>query len=198
MKKCEERFEEAIKGFDAVHRKDPEKVFTEDGKVARSLRYHQRLTYWAQKLSLDPSEALRLAARCQHLQRWAIPRATFPMDRVGYRRWRSALAEFHAKEAGAILRSVGYSEIVINRVGELLMKKRLRLDEEVQLFEDAICLVFLECELPEFVRKHDEMKVESVLRKTWKKMSPHGREAAHALSADLSGEIQVLLQPFVR
>lgn len=193
MKKRDQRFEEAIEAFDAIHREDPEEAFTQDGKVTRSLRYHQRLTHWVEQLSGEPSEALRLAARCQHLRRRAIPRGTFPPDKVGYRKWRTALAEFHAREAASILHRVGYSETLISRVIELLLKRRLGLDREVQLFEDSICLVFLEYELPEFAKKHDEMKLRSVLQKTWKKMSALGHEGARALSADLEPEVQALL-----
>jgi hypothetical protein len=141
---------------------------------------------------------LLLAARCQHLLRKVIPRESYPMDRSGYRNWRSALAEFHAGKAGEILLGVGYPESVISRVGEFLMKKRLRLDPEVQLFEDAICLVFLELDLTEFSRKHDDTKMTSILRKTWRKMSPEGHCLALEHSKSLPPEIQVLLNKAIQ
>ena len=53
----------------------------------------------------DASEALRLAVRCQHIQRWTIPRHTYAMDRHGYLRWRTTLAKFHADTAAAIFSS---------------------------------------------------------------------------------------------
>ena len=45
-----------------------------------------------------------LAARCQHIQRWKIPRADYPMTRVGYQQWRVRLRDFHADLARTILR----------------------------------------------------------------------------------------------
>jgi hypothetical protein len=36
--------------------------------------YAQRLTDWVLRLSPDATEELRLAARCQHICRWEIPR----------------------------------------------------------------------------------------------------------------------------
>jgi hypothetical protein len=49
--------------------------------------------------------------------------------------------------------------------------------------EDAVCLVFLEFEFDAFLEKHpDEDKAVEILEKTWKKMSPRGREAALTLS----------------
>ena len=45
----------------------------------------------------DGPEAVRLAARCQHIRRWTIPRADYPAGREGYRRWRTDLARFRAK-----------------------------------------------------------------------------------------------------
>jgi len=48
--------------------------------------------------------------------------------------------------------------------------------------EDALCLVFLEHELDEFIQKYpDEDKAIAILQKTWKKMSARGHEAALAL-----------------
>jgi hypothetical protein len=121
----------------------------------KSFLYHQQLSYWVEQLAEPPSEALLLAARCQHLQRKAIPRDRLPRDRKGYRSWRTSLAEFHARKAGEILRDVGYADAMVERVSELLKKHRLKLEPEVQLFEDAICLVFLEFDLLEFSSKHD-------------------------------------------
>jgi hypothetical protein len=114
------------------------------------------------------------------------------MDRDGYRRWRTDLQQFHADQAGEILREVGYDEATIARVQFLLRKERLKLDPETQLLEDVACLVFLESYFAEFARKHDEEKLIPILRRTWAKMSPRGREAALAL--DLAPEGKDLVQ----
>jgi hypothetical protein len=103
------------------------------------------------------------------------------MDRDGYRRWRTDLSKFHAETTGRILRGVGYDEATVERVGSLLRKQQLKTDPDCQLLEDVICLVFLEYELADFAKKHDEEKLIYILRRTWKKMSARGHQAALGL-----------------
>jgi hypothetical protein len=114
--------------------------------------------------------------------RWTIPRSTYPSGRAGYHRWRTALQKFHAERAAEILRRVGYDDATIARVQSLLRKKALQTDADSQLLEDVACLVFLEHYFGEFALEHDEHKVIGILRKTWGKMSPVGREAAMGLN----------------
>ena len=120
--------------------------------------------------------------RAQHIQRWRIPRDTYPKDRQGYRRWRTELGKFHAQTAGAILRDVGYDEAIVERVAALLRKERLKTDPECQLLEDVICLVFLEHYFEDFAGQHDEEKLIGIIRKTWNKMSERGHRAALELA----------------
>jgi hypothetical protein len=47
--------------------------------------------------------------------------------------------------------------------------------------EDVVCLVFLENYFAEFAREHDEPKLIEIVRKTWKKMSDRGHQAALTL-----------------
>jgi hypothetical protein len=100
------------------------------------------------------------------------------MNRAGYFRWRTRLYEFHAERAGQILSEVGYDEATTARVQDLLRKKNLRTNPEMQLLEDVACLVFLEGDLGALVREQGEDKVINILKKTWRKMSPQGRQAA--------------------
>ncbi|HEY8940575.1 MAG TPA: DUF4202 family protein, partial [Cellvibrio sp.] len=72
----------------------------------------------------------------------------------------------------------GYDESTITRVKDLLLKRSLKRDEEVQALEDVICLVFIEFYLEDFASKHDEAKLIDIIRKTWNKMSAKGHEAA--------------------
>jgi hypothetical protein len=80
------------------------------------------------------------------------------MTRAGYHQWRTTLARFHADEAAAILRGVGYDEATVARVQSLVRKEGLKTDPETQTLEDVACLVFLEDEFREFARKHDEAR----------------------------------------
>jgi hypothetical protein len=165
----------------------------EDPRGEHSARYHARLAHWVRQLDESASEPLRLAARCQHVRRWEIPRADYPDGRGGYKRWRSDLARHHAACAREMLRASGYDGVSIERVEALLLKRGLKTDAEVQLLEDAICLVFLETELESFATKHARDKLLRVLRKTWNKMSPRGHAEARALAARLAPAARALL-----
>ena len=187
-----ERFRTAIERFDAANSEDPRREVCEGKEVPRELLYARRMTRWLDRLAAGASETLRLATRCQHICRWTIPRSDFPMNRSGYRRWRTTLASFHAEKAAEILCDVGYDEVTIARVGSLLRKEELKKDPETQLLEDVVCLVFLEDYFADFAKQHDEKKVLTILRKTWKKMSPRGHEAALALA--LPPEARALIE----
>ncbi len=184
--------------FDEAHREDPRIVTVGGEEIPWSLLYHRRLHHWVQRLADPASEALLLAARCQHIRRWQIPRSDYPMDRTGYHRWRKTLLKFHAEQARDILQTVGYPEDTIQRVQELIQKLRLKLDPEVQLFEDAICLVFLEIEFVEFSEKHEEGKIVEILQKTWRKMSPGGHRVALELVESLPAEAREVVGKAVR
>ena len=188
-----ENFKSALKRFEAIDCEDPRKLEEDDTEIAWSLLYHRRLQYWVEQLSENPSEALLLAARCQHIRRWEIARKTYPMNRSGYQKWRRRLARHHAEQAKIVLESAGYDGYLIQRVQELIQKVRLKLDPEVQLLEDAICLLFLEIEYEKFLKKHSEEKVINILRKTWHKMSPAGHGAAQSIVSTLSGEARRLV-----
>jgi len=159
-----------------------------------SVRYHRRLVAWVERLDPHASEALRLAAHCQHIRRWTRPRSDYPPGLGGYKRWRSDLARFHGDRAEEVLRDVGYDDGLVKRVRALLLKKGLGADPEVQRFEDAICLTFLENEYEAFAAKHDEDALLRILRKTWKKMSPRGQAAALDLAGELSERARSLVE----
>jgi len=187
-----ENFARAVTKFYSVHREDPESVVWHGSEMPRACLYHERLNYWVEELDPDAPEPLRLAAHCQHLCRWAIPRTDYPEGLAGYRRWRRALAEFHVKEASTILRNVGYDDSTVDRVRDFLTKKNLKRDPEVQRFEDAICLVFFEIELTEFAGKHDRDRLIRILRKVWLKMSGDGQQVAVRLTKQLPDQVQGL------
>jgi hypothetical protein len=187
-----ERFTQAIRHFDAANAEDPEREVIDGVPVPKQLLYAQRMTAWLERYAPGASEALRLAARSQHIRRWMIPRDQYPMDRPGYLQWRTTLGRFHADTAAAILRGAGYEESIILRVQSLLRKEGLKRDPEVQCLEDVICLVFLESYCADFAWQHDTAKALSILRKTWNKMSERGREVA--LAASLPAEVRRMIE----
>jgi hypothetical protein len=148
----------------------------------RLLVQAERLARWVDRLEPEASEALRLAAHCQHLERWKIARGDFPEGRVGYLQWRTQLGRFHAARAREVLTGLGYDEATIAAVERIATKQNLRSNRDSQTMEDALCLVFLEFELDDFMRKYpDEQKAIDILQKTWRKMSERGHDAALAL-----------------
>ena len=177
----DDRFRRAVERFDAANGEDPNLELADGVEQPKELVYARRMTARLDRFRPDAPEAVRLAARCQHIRRWTIPRSDYAAGREGYRRWRTDLARFHADTAAAILGEVGYGDDVVARVGSLLRKERLKADPDVQLLEDVICLVFVEHYLAGFAPKHDEETLDGVLRKTWRKMSEDGRRAALAL-----------------
>ncbi|MEM6955141.1 MAG: DUF4202 domain-containing protein [Myxococcota bacterium] len=174
------RLEAAFAAFDAANALDPN---SEDDQP-KELLYARRMTEALRAFAPGASEVLELAARAQHLERWKIARSEYPMDRPGYLRWRQELKKRHAARAGEILERVGYDAPLIERVQTLLMKKGIKADADVQCLEDVICLVFLRHYWNDFRLKHDEAKLINIVRKTWKKMSPAGHEAALKLEFD--------------
>ena len=175
-----DRFERALAAIDAMHAEDP----LSDGDVPAELAYARRMTAALERLRPDAPEALRLAVRAQHLQRWRLPRSAYPAGKAGYHAWRTAQLKQHAELAAAAARDAGYDEATAERVARLVRKKDLARDPDAQALEDAACLVFLERELHPFAEGRDEAQLVDILKKTWRKMSPRARELALALPLD--------------
>jgi hypothetical protein len=173
-----QRLENTLAAFDAANLQDPNTEIVAGKTVAKEWIYGQRMSAQLTKFRADASEVLQLAARSQHICRWKIPRTDYPMDRAGYKKWRLDLAQMHGDIAGEIMASQGYDKPIISRVKDLLLKRSLKRDDEVQALEDVICLVFIEFYLEEFATKHEEAKLIDIIRKTWNKMSPNGHAAA--------------------
>jgi hypothetical protein len=171
------RYQQAIAAIDAANGADPNRV---SGRP-KELVYSEQMSRWLDRLAPGAAEPLRLAVRAQHIRRWEIPRDSYPMDRVGYLKWRTDLKHLHAKLVGEILAGAGYDDVTVARVQGLVRKDRLKQDPDSQTLEDVACLVFLENYFADFAKQHDAAKVIDILRKTWKKMSPTGQSAALAL-----------------
>lgn len=188
----EKLFEQAIEAFDKENALDPNRVVVNGTEKARELAYSEWLTSWILKLNPNASLELRLAARCQHLKRWQIPRSEYPEGLKGYTKWKKDLAEFHATEASKILKDLGFDSITIERVRDINLKKNLKTDSEVQAMEDALCLVTLEYQIEEFSAKHTDEKIIDIIRKTWNKMSEDAKK--EALKLKYSNKVLSLIQ----
>ncbi len=175
------RFAAAIRRCDEENARDPNLEIADGVSHPRELLYARRLTDWVLRLCPNAAEPLRLAARCQHLCRWVIPRAAYELTRAGYLKWRTDLKKFHAEKAGAILREVGYGDDVIAQVQALNLKQNFPADPDSRVLEDALCLVFLEFQFAVLAAKTAEDKMINALKKSWQKMTPQAREQALSL-----------------
>ena len=175
-------FEDVLRRFDEANARDPNREVVDGVSHPRELLYAQRLVKWVLRLCPGASEELRLAARCQHICRWEIPRSSHPMTRTGYLQWRATLKKFHAQKAGEILREAGYAEDVIRRVQDLNLKKNFPNDPESRVLEDALCLVFLEFQFAELAARSEDDKMINALRKSWQKMTEPARAEALKLN----------------
>jgi hypothetical protein len=171
----------ARQAIDAAHARDPHRL--PDGRPAE-LVYADRIEAWVVRLLADADDLLRLAARCQHLERFDVPRSSFPDGKAGYFAWRKSLYGKQAARCRELLAAAGFAPADAARASQWVAKEGLRRDAGTQALEDAACLVFLENEIEAFAAQHAEYprdKFVDILRKTWRKMSPAAQGFARQL-----------------
>jgi hypothetical protein len=176
-----DRLNKAIELIDRANSEDPTWEMWQGEEMPKELLYSWHMVRWLEKLDPEASEARQLAARAQHIRRWTVPRESYPEGREGYLRWRKYLYRFHAEQAVAILHEVGYDEVTIDAVRQMISKEGIKRNADVQMIENVACLVFLEHYFPAFAPKYDEAKLIDIVQKTWKKMSEQGQQAALGL-----------------
>ncbi len=184
-------YERARELIDEAHAADQRR--TADGK-AEELVYADRMEAWVAKLVPNGPAVLRLAARCQHLERWSVPRTDYPEGKVGYLMWRRFLYTKQADRAQELLLKAGVSEAEAAEVATWVSKTGLKINAGTQALEDAACLVFLENEIADFAQEHADYpreKFVDIIRKTWRKMSPAAQ--AEALKLELPAGIAALV-----
>ena len=170
-------FDKARLLIDAAHAGDPESA----NGIAAELRYADAMERWIERLVADAAPLLRLAARCQHLERWTVPRDSYPLGKAGYLTWRKGLYVRQADRAQTLLIEAGISAADAAEVHTWVSKTDLIRNAGTQALEDAACLVFLEHEISDFAAAHADYPAEKfidIIRKTWRKMSDRGHDLA--------------------
>ncbi|MDH5634101.1 MAG: DUF4202 domain-containing protein [Gammaproteobacteria bacterium] len=193
-------FDAAVSLIDAANGEDPNTVNVDGKDWPKELLYSHHMSDMLQRYRPEADEAQKLAIRAQHIQRWKSPRDAYPMDRIGYLKWRKDLYKFHADTAGKLLAEAGYDSAVIERVETAIAKKGIASNEDTQLLEDIAGLVFIEHYMQEFADKHpeyDEAKWLDIIRKTWKKMTPTAHEFALSGAIALPTPLVPLIQKAV-
>ena len=193
-------YELAVEFIDAANNEDSN-IESSDGKQwPKEMLYAHRMSDMQQRYAPDCDDAMKLALRAQHIQRWKYPRDEYPMDRKGYHLWRTNLYTFHADTVAALLVKAGYDEEFINRVKLAVSKKSLKSNLDTQLLEDVSALVFIEHYMLAFVEKHpeyDEEKWISIIQRTWNKMTDKAHEYALSGSIRLPEPLIPLIQKAV-
>lgn len=193
----QDRYQTAVAAFDRANAEDPNREAFNGKEYPKELLYAQRMSEMQERYVPEASEAVKLAVRAQHIQRWKILRSEFPMDRQGYLQWRTRLYKFHAETAGRLMQQAGYGGEIIERVKVIVSKTGLKVNPETQLMEDVADLVFIEHYLSGFASQHpeyDEAKWMQIISKTWQKMSVRAHEFT------LAGKIRLpeALAPLIR
>lgn len=170
----------AMDAIDAINADDPNRSNAEPLALAQGKLAHT----WVLRLDENATDALQLAARAHHLRRWAVPRSSYPEGRPGYLRWRRDQKTRHATELRAVLEQVGVDAATVDRAVTIVAKVGLGTDPEVQTFEDAVCLTFVQTQFDETADRLDEDHMVSVVAKTLAKMSDAGRAAALTIELD--------------
>jgi hypothetical protein len=166
---------QAVEAIDAINRDDPNDFDGQPLALAQGRLAHD----WVLRLEPDASDALQLAARAHHLRRWVVPRSSYPDGRPGYLTWRRDQKIRHATELREVLERAGIEAATADRACVVVAKTGLGSDPEVQTFEDAVCLTFLQTQLTSTIDKvHDDDHMVEVIVKTLRKMSDAGKAAA--------------------
>jgi len=189
MSPNQQQFEQATALIDAANAEGP-----------KELLYSHRMSDMLGRYMPEADDAMKLAVRAQHIQRWKSPRDAFPMNRQGYHKWRSELYNFHAETAAGLLTQAGCSEDLIERVRKAVGKREPKTNLDTQLVEDIAALVFIEYYMQEFVDKHpeyDEEKWLRIIRRTWNKMTDPGQKFALSGALKLPEPLIPLIQKAV-
>ncbi len=160
-----------LDAIDAANAHDPN---LDDGRP-EALLYGERMTAELDRLVPKASDALQIAARGQHVERWKLARSEYPEGRAGYLAWRKAQAVHHAEVVMGMMTREAYDVEQVEAAGRMLRKQGIKRDEEVQALEDVICFVFLKWYFQPFAAKHSAEKIQSIVEKTARKMSSAGR-----------------------
>lgn len=160
------RLQAVLAAIDAANGADP---------AGEALLYGERMTQELARLVPQASEALQIAARGQHVERWLLPRGDYPAGKAGYLAWRREQGRRHGERVAAMMRDAGYDAALQDRVAAMLRKEGIKRDAEVQDLEDVICFTFLRWYFQPFAAKHAPEAVLEIVEKTARKMSAPGR-----------------------
>lgn len=186
-----------LEQIDLANSQDPDIALFDGKLLPKAFIYSQHMTRWLFVLDSAPSELMQIACRAQHIERWKMPRASYPEGRAGYYQWRIACGQMHGKRTAELMAVCAYSAEACEQVETILSKRQLRNDADTQLLEDVACLVFLEQYFAEFYEQNQDYSEEQwlrIVRRTWDKMSERGQQQALKLASHLPAHLLALLK----
>lgn len=189
-------YSKALALIDAANSRDPNKVTSDNKEWPKELLYSERMSDMLNRFRPDADDVMKLAIRAQHIERWKSPRNAYPMDRMGYLKWRKDLYVMQAETASGLLRQARYDENQITRLYKAVAKKNIKSNPDTQLLEDVTDLCFIEHYLLDFVNRHPDYSEEKwidIIRKTWNKMS----KEAHQFVLDGNINLPESLTPLI-
>jgi len=150
------------------------------------LSHSKEIAQWVAELrggDTFVSQALRLAAQAQQLERHVVHRSSYAEGREGQREWRAAVKQWQRQRVMDLLTEAGLPNDLATRVGRLVAKEcSADEDPDAQTLQDASCLVFLGNELRQYDnRDTDDGKLADVIQQTWRLMSAPAKAKAAAL-----------------
>ena len=172
------RLASVLDAIDAANSADPGREDDEGTMRPAALLYGQRMSKELEGIDVQASDLLQIAARGQHVERWKLSRRVFPEGREGYLAWRRDQGRAHGERVAGLMADAGYDGTDCARVAQMLRKEGIKRDPEVQVLEDAACLVFLRWYFGDFAAGRDPDDVARIVAKTARKMSARGRAQA--------------------
>lgn len=167
-----DRLTAALAAIDAANAAGPDDA---------DLLYGQRMTDELALLYPDASEPLQIACRGQHIERWMLPRASYPGGREGYLTWRRDQAHRHASRVAEIMAAAAYPPEDIAAAERMLRKEGIKRDPQVQALEDVACFTFLRWYAGDFLATQDAAAIDRIVNRTARKMSAMARARALAV-----------------
>jgi hypothetical protein len=193
-------YETARNLIDTANSADPNRVSAHGREWPKERLYSERMSDMLDRFDPGADEAMKLAIRAQHIERWKSPRNAYPMDRIGYLKWRKDLYRIQADRAAELMQQAGYDNEAVERVRNAVAKKNIKGNPDTQLLEDVTDLVFMEHYMLEFVGKHPDYSEEKwieIIRKTWHKMSDDAHEFALSGAVELPESLTPLIHKAV-
>ena len=190
----EKQYNKAVELINSVHQLDPNTETVDGIEIKAELLYSRRMLRMLEKVQPDASYALKLAAQCQHISRWSIPRTTFPSGKKGYYEWRAAIMKHQLSVTASVLQQAEINGQSIEIIVDALKNKADKSNINASIIEDTACLTFIKWYLVPFAVQFDPEKAKVILQKTANKMSERGLKLIYEieLSKDVLDVLSLL------